>query len=248
MFQNYALFPHLSVAENVAYGLQVRALSDGRDRRARGGGAELVGLAGYEHQFSSQLSGGEQQRVALARAIVIRPRVLLFDEPLSNLDAKLRVQMRTEIRDLQRRLAITTVYVTHDQEEAMAVSDRIAVMSQGSVVQEGTAEDLYHRPGSEFVATFVGRVNLVPARVVATEGDVATVAALGTTLRARVPGGRLAAGSRGAPRAASRGHRDRARRGRAVAGDRALAHVPRREDRVHRCMRRRHAAGGAATA
>ena len=111
----------------------------------------------------SQLSGGEQQRVALARAIVIRPRVLLFDEPLSNLDAKLRVQMRSEIRDLQQRLAITTVYVTHDQEEAMAVSDRIAVMNQGSVVQEGTAEDLYHRPASEFVAQFVGRVNLFPA-------------------------------------------------------------------------------------
>jgi iron(III) transport system ATP-binding protein len=150
---------------------------------------KLVGLGGYEHQFSSQLSGGEQQRVALARAIVIRPRVLLFDEPLSNLDAKLRVQMRTEIRDLQRRLAITTVYVTHDQEEAMAVSDRIAVMSQGSVVQEGTAEDLYYRPCSEFVATFVGRVNLVPARVVDVEGEVATVSALGTRLRARATKG-----------------------------------------------------------
>ena len=121
----------------------------------------LVGLAGYEQQFPAQLSGGEQQRVALARAIVIQPRVLLFDEPLSNLDAKLRVQMRSDIRDLQRRLAITTIYVTHDQEEAMAVSDRIAVMNQGSIVQEGTAEDLYHRPASEFVATFVGRVNLL---------------------------------------------------------------------------------------
>src|SRR5207247_10392929 len=113
-----------------------------------------------------QPSGGEQQRVALARAIVIRPRVLLFDEPLSNLDAKLRVQMRQEIRDLQSRLAITTVYVTHDQEEAMAVSDRIAVMNQGRVVQEGTAEDLYHRPATPFVAQFVGRANLVAARVV----------------------------------------------------------------------------------
>ena len=119
-----------------------------RSRRAVGDVLALVGLAGYEQQFSAQLSGGEQQRVALARAIVIRPRVLLFDEPLSNLDAKLRVQMRHEIRDLQRRLAITTVYVTHDQEEAMAVSDRIAVMNEGSVVQEGTAEDLYHRPAS----------------------------------------------------------------------------------------------------
>jgi len=195
VFQNYALFPHLSVAENVAYGLQVRALSAAEIAERVSEVLKLVGLTGYEHQFSSQLSGGEQQRVALARAIVIRPRVLLFDEPLSNLDAKLRVQMRTEIRDLQRRLAITTVYVTHDQEEAMAVSDRIAVMSQGSVVQEGTAEDLYYRPRSEFVATFVGRVNLVPARVVAAEGDVATVSALGATLRARVPGGHVRQGA-----------------------------------------------------
>jgi iron(III) transport system ATP-binding protein len=195
VFQNYALFPHLSVAENVAYGLHVRALSTAEIAERVREVLTLVGLAGYEHQFSSQLSGGEQQRVALARAIVIRPRVLLFDEPLSNLDAKLRVQMRTEIRDLQRRLAITTVYVTHDQEEAMAVSDRIAVMSQGSVVQEGTAEDLYYRPRSEFVATFVGRVNLVPARVVAVEGDVATVNALGATLRARAAPGSVRQGS-----------------------------------------------------
>ncbi len=204
----------------------------------------LVGLAGYEHQFSSQLSGGEQQRVALARAIVIRPRVLLFDEPLSNLDAKLRVQMRTEIRDLQRRLAITTVYVTHDQEEAMAVSDRIAVMSQGSVVQEGTAEDLYYRPASEFVATFVGRVNLVPGRVTALEGSAATVAALGTLLRARVASGAVAAGCRGAARASPGSDRDRDGRGRTVAGDRRLAHVPGREGRVRPALRRRAAAGG----
>ena len=195
VFQNYALFPHLSVAENVAYGLHVRALAAAEIAERVSEVLKLVGLAGYEHQFSSQLSGGEQQRVALARAIVIRPRVLLFDEPLSNLDAKLRVQMRTEIRDLQRRLAITTVYVTHDQEEAMAVSDRIAVMSQGTVVQEGTAEDLYYRPRSEFVATFVGRVNLVPARVVAVDGDVATVSALGATLRARVAPGTVRQGA-----------------------------------------------------
>src|SRR5205823_3322057 len=124
----------------------------------------LVGLSGYEQQFPAQLSGGEQQRVALARAIVIQPRVLLFDEPLSNLDAKLRVQMRAEIRALQRRLAITTVYVTHDQEEAMAVSDRIALMNRGTIVQVGTAQDLYHRPASIFVAQFVGRANMVAGR------------------------------------------------------------------------------------
>jgi iron(III) transport system ATP-binding protein len=184
VFQNYALFPHLSVFDNVAYGLQVRGQPAAVIAKSVGDVLALVGLSGYEHQFSGQLSGGEQQRVALARAIVIRPRVLLFDEPLSNLDAKLRVQMRTEIRDLQRTLAITTIYVTHDQEEAMAVSDRIAVMSQGSVVQEGTAEDLYYRPASEFVATFVGRVNLVPGTVIERSGDTVTVAALGTTLRA----------------------------------------------------------------
>ena len=184
VFQNYALFPHLSVFDNVAYGLQVRGQSTAVIAKSVGDVLALVGLSGYEQQFSGQLSGGEQQRVALARAIVIRPRVLLFDEPLSNLDAKLRVQMRTEIRDLQRSLAITTIYVTHDQEEAMAVSDRIAVMSQGSVVQEGTAEDLYYRPASEFVATFVGRVNLVPGTVIERSGDTVTVAALGTTLHA----------------------------------------------------------------
>ena len=186
VFQNYALFPHLSVFENVAYGLQVRGQPSADVSKSVGDVLALVGLAGYEHQFPAQLSGGEQQRVALARAIVIRPRVLLFDEPLSNLDAKLRVQMRTEIRDLQRRLAITTIYVTHDQEEAMAVSDRIAVMNRGAIVQEGSAEDLYHRPTSEFVATFVGRVNLVTGKVVDRKGDVVSVAALGTTLAARL--------------------------------------------------------------
>jgi iron(III) transport system ATP-binding protein len=154
----------------------------------------LVGLAGYNKQFPGQLSGGEQQRVALARAIVIRPRVLLFDEPLSNLDAKLRVSMRQEIRDLQQRLAITTIYVTHDQEEAMAVSDRIAVMNVGSVVQEGTASDLYHRPASEFVARFVGRVNLVPGRVVAVKDDSVQVEALGTMLYAQPGTQRFAPG------------------------------------------------------
>ena len=166
VFQNYALFPHLSVFENVAYGLQVRARPRPELEREVGEVLALVGLAGYERQFPNQLSGGEQQRVALARAIVIKPRVLLFDEPLSNLDARLRVQMRREIRELQKRLAITTVYVTHDQEEAMAVSDRIAVMNRGSIVQVGSAEDLYLRPSDEFVAQFIGRVNLIPRRLV----------------------------------------------------------------------------------
>ncbi len=194
VFQNYALFPHLSVFENVAYGLRVRAQANDAIAKSVGDVLALVGLAGYEQQFSAQLSGGEQQRVALARAIVIRPRVLLFDEPLSNLDAKLRVQMRQEIRDLQRRLAITTIYVTHDQEEAMAVSDRIAVMHQGSVVQEGTAEDLYHRPASRFVAQFVGRMNLVAGRVESVAGESVQIAALGTQVSARAPQRRLTPG------------------------------------------------------
>jgi len=165
VFQNYALFPHLSVSGNVAYGLQVRERPQAELEREVGEVLALVGLAGYERQFPNQLSGGEQQRVALARAIVIKPRVLLFDEPLSNLDARLRVQMRSEIRALQKRLAITTVYVTHDQEEAMAVSDRIAVMNRGSIVQLGSAEDLYLRPADEFVAQFIGRVNLIPRQI-----------------------------------------------------------------------------------
>ena len=196
VFQNYALFPHLSVFENVAYGLQVRGQPTAGVAASVGEVLALVGLGGYEQQFPAQLSGGEQQRVALARAIVIKPRVLLFDEPLSNLDAKLRVQMRGDIRELQRRLAITTIYVTHDQEEAMAVSDRIVVMNRGSIVQEGTAEDLYHRPASEFVATFVGRVNLLQGSVVACSDRVASVAALGGLFKARVGAAALAVGAR----------------------------------------------------
>jgi iron(III) transport system ATP-binding protein len=171
VFQNYALFPHLSVFENVAYGLRVQNWDAADIARAVSEVLDLVDLGRYEHQQPHQLSGGEQQRVALARAIVFRPRVLLFDEPLSNLDAKLRVEMRGQIRALQKRIGITTVYVTHDQEEAMAISDRIAVMERGVVVQEGTAEALYYRPESEFVARFIGRTNLVAGRVLSAEGN-----------------------------------------------------------------------------
>ena len=183
VFQNYALFPHLSVFENIAYGLQVRGMSKSEIRREVGEVLELVGLSGFARQFPAQMSGGEQQRVALARAIVIRPQVLLFDEPLSNLDAKLRIQMRMEIHQLQRRLSITTIYVTHDQEEAMAVSDRICVMNQGEIVQSGSAEDLYYRPVNPFVAQFIGRVNMVKSRVLSASDDLLSVEALGTTLR-----------------------------------------------------------------
>ena len=165
VFQNYALFPHLTIFENVAYGLRVQGKSESDIARAVGEVLALVGLANYERQQPHQLSGGEQQRVALARAVVFQPRVLLFDEPLSNLDAKLRVEMREEIRSLQKRIGITTVYVTHDQEEAMAISDRIAVMDRGEVVQQGTAHDLYYRPATEFVARFIGRANLLDGQV-----------------------------------------------------------------------------------
>jgi iron(III) transport system ATP-binding protein len=194
VFQNYALFPHLSVFENVAYGLRVQRQSDGDISRAVGDVLAVVGLQGYERQFPNQLSGGEQQRVALARAIVIRPRVLLFDEPLSNLDAKLRVHMRSELRELQKRLDITAVYVTHDQEEAMAISDRIAVMHQGAIVQEGTAEDLYRRPASEFVAQFIGRTNLLAGRVVSTEPGGIDLDVAGQRIRVSDEGVRVGCG------------------------------------------------------
>jgi spermidine/putrescine ABC transporter ATP-binding subunit len=175
VFQNYALFPHLTVFENVAYGLRVQRLPEAVVRERVGRVLALVGLPGYERRFPNQLSGGEQQRVAVARAVVVEPRLLLFDEPLSNLDAKLRVQMREELSRLQRQLGITTVYVTHDQEEAMAISDRIAVMQAGRVAQVGTARDLYRAPRSVFVAQFIGRVNLLPARVVRAGPGATTV-------------------------------------------------------------------------
>jgi iron(III) transport system ATP-binding protein len=166
VFQNYALFPHLSVFDNVAYGLRVKRLSHSEIESRVEGGLQQVGLMGLGDRMIAELSGGQQQRVALARAIVIQPRVLLFDEPLSNLDAQLRVQMRSEIRRLQKELEITTVYVTHDQEEAMAISDRIAIMNAGQIIQVGTAEDLYRRPVSPFVATFLGEANLIRCKIV----------------------------------------------------------------------------------
>jgi iron(III) transport system ATP-binding protein len=174
VFQNYALFPHLSVFENVAYGLRIKRLGEAAIREGVAQGLHQVGLQGLGGRMISELSGGQQQRVALARAIAIKPRVLLFDEPLSNLDAKLRVQMRGEISRLQKDLAITTVYVTHDQEEAMAISDRIAIMNEGRIVQIGDAEELYQRPSSQFVAGFLGNANFIRGTVAAaTAGGVA---------------------------------------------------------------------------
>lgn len=161
VFQSYALFPHMSVMENVTYGLKFKGID--KDRRTSMGREmlEKVGLPGSGNKGIHQLSGGEQQRVALARSLVIQPKVLLLDEPLSNLDAKLRVKMRAEIRRIQRELGITAVYVTHDQEEAMALSDRIAVMEKGSIVQIGTPQEVYGKPSTPFVADFIGRSNVI---------------------------------------------------------------------------------------
>jgi iron(III) transport system ATP-binding protein len=179
VFQNYALFPHLSVFENVAYGLRVKRQSAAQIESGVETGLQQVGLRGMGDRMINELSGGQQQRVALARAIAIKPRVLLFDEPLSNLDAQLRVQMRGEIVRLQKELAITTIYVTHDQEEAMAISDRIAIMDSGLIAQIGTAEELYQRPVSQFVAGFLGSANLLRGIVVAASADKTTLDVLG---------------------------------------------------------------------
>jgi ABC-type Fe3+/spermidine/putrescine transport system ATPase subunit len=163
VFQEYALFPHMSVFDNVAYGLRVRRLGAEELARRVRATLEQMELAGLERRFPQELSGGQQQRVALARALVLEPEVLLMDEPLSNLDAQLRVRVRAEIRDLQRRLGITTIYVTHDQEEALSISDRVAVMHLGVLQQYASPPDLYYRPANRFVAGFVGTANFVPA-------------------------------------------------------------------------------------
>ncbi|MEH0927063.1 ABC transporter ATP-binding protein [Micromonospora sp. CPCC 205558] len=180
VFQNYALFPHMSVAQNVAYGLKVRRVPRAdRARRVEEALAQ-VHLSGYGDRRIDALSGGQQQRVALARALVIRPRTLLLDEPLSNLDAKLREETRTEIRRIQRESGITSLYVTHDQAEAMAMSDRIAVMQSGRVQQVGTPHEVYYQPANAFVARFIGRSNVLSLPV---------VSAKETGVQVRLPGG-----------------------------------------------------------
>ena len=171
VFQHYAIFPHLTVSENVAYGLKARKVKKPETEKRVLEVLELVQIASLKDRKPSELSGGQQQRVALARAVVIEPSVLLMDEPLSNLDAKLRVQMRTVIKKLQQRLGITTVYVTHDQEEALAISDRIAVMHSGNIMQVGTPEEIYRNPEKAFVAGFIGVSNFLDA-VVEDEGIV----------------------------------------------------------------------------
>ncbi len=175
VFQSYALFPHMTVLENVSYGLKFSgfAKADCRDRAMAGLG--LVGLTDYGARLPSELSGGQQQRVAVARALVLEPQVLLFDEPLSNLDAKLRRQVREEIREIQQNLGLTVVYVTHDQEEALAVSDEIVVMRNAAIAQIGTPRDLYEAPADAFVADFIGEANLIPCEIVSTKGDTAEI-------------------------------------------------------------------------
>lgn len=165
VFQSYALFPHMTVLENVAYGLTVNKVKKNEAYQKAEVGLELVGLKGFGARLPSELSGGQQQRVAVARAIVLEPEVLLLDEPLSNLDAKLRRHVREEIRQIQQNLGLTAVYVTHDQEEAMAVSDRIVVMKNAEIAQEGSPHDLYERPNSSFIADFIGDANLIDCSV-----------------------------------------------------------------------------------
>jgi iron(III) transport system ATP-binding protein len=183
VFQSYALFPHLTVIENVAYGPRARgarggaALSQARDVLA------LVGLGGLEARLPAQLSGGQQQRVALARALVLEPAALLFDEPLSNLDARLRRRVRDEIKALQRRLGLSVVYVTHDREEALAVSDRIIVMDAGRVVEHGPPGELFESPRTRFVADFLGEANIVPGRLLSTDGALGEVEVAGHVVR-----------------------------------------------------------------
>jgi len=161
VFQNYALWPHMTVFDNVAFGLKIRKVGKDEIRRRVKEVLELVKLSGLEDRYPHQLSGGQQQRVALARALVIEPKVLLLDEPLSNLDAKLRVEMRGELKSLQRRLKITTIYVTHDQDEALTLSDRIAIMNNGRILQVSTPIDIYNKPRDLFVASFIGRCTVL---------------------------------------------------------------------------------------
>ena len=165
VFQNYALFPHMTVEQNLAFGLEMRKIPKPQIREKIAKVLDMVQLAGYAERYPRQLSGGQQQRVALARALVIEPKILLLDEPLANLDAKLREEMRVFIRDLQRRVGITTVYVTHDQAEAMTMSDRVVVMFGGRIAQIGTPSDIYERPANLEVAEFVGQVNIVRGKV-----------------------------------------------------------------------------------
>ena len=171
VFQSYALFPHMSVIENVSYGLKMINVNKEDYTEKALETLKLVNLDGYENRMPSELSGGQQQRVAVARAIVLKPKVLLFDEPLSNLDAKLRRQVREDIREIQQKLGVTTIYVTHDQEEALAISDKVIVMNKAVIAQQGSPKDLYNFPKNKFVANFIGDANDVSAEIINKQSD-----------------------------------------------------------------------------
>ncbi len=185
VFQSYALFPHYNVFDNVAYGLRLRKVPKDEINERVTNILKLVELSGMEQRMTNQLSGGQQQRVALARALVVEPGVLLFDEPLSNLDAKLRVQMRTEIRRIQQALGITAIYVTHDQSEAMAISDNIILMKGGVIAQMGSPTEIYYHPNSEFVADFIGECNFLPCTVTGREGEDVVAQVYGHPVKVR---------------------------------------------------------------
>jgi putative spermidine/putrescine transport system ATP-binding protein len=186
VFQSYALFPHMTVAENVSFGLEMQGVARGeRDRRVAET-LQLVGLAAFSRRHPRQLSGGQQQRVALARALVIRPRILLLDEPLSNLDAKLREEMQIELRQIQRSVGTTTILVTHDQAEAMALSDRLVVMNHGRAEQIGPPHEAYERPATPFVAGFLGKTNLVKGVTVRPERIAFAATGLSGTVKTRI--------------------------------------------------------------
>jgi spermidine/putrescine ABC transporter ATP-binding subunit len=191
MFQNYALFPHMNVAENVGYGLRMRRLPKPEIARRVADALALVKLEGVNDRKPRQLSGGQQQRVALARALIIRPKVLLLDEPFSALDRNLRAAMQVELKDIQRKLGVTTIFVTHDQGEALSLSDRIAVIAEGRIRQLGAPGEIYRRPADRFVASFIGDVNVLSARLERNDGATATVAVGGA--RVLVPAGPLKA-------------------------------------------------------
>jgi ABC-type Fe3+/spermidine/putrescine transport system ATPase subunit len=195
VFQNYAVFPNMTVADNVAYGLRARKVDRAQIATRVEKALQRVRLAGYGPRWPHQLSGGQLQRVAIARALVIEPAVLLFDEPLSNLDAQLRVEMRVEIRQLQQSLGLTAVYVTHDQEEALAISDRVAVLRGGKIEQVGSPEEIYRKPQTAFVAEFLGGTNMLPGVAGAFDGSVTEVTAGGATLslpgKVAEPGGKV---------------------------------------------------------
>ncbi|RKX76390.1 MAG: ABC transporter ATP-binding protein, partial [Spirochaetes bacterium] len=183
VFQSYALFPHLTIFENIAYGLRIRKLPGEAIRNDVAMAAQMVNLVGLEDRYPGELSGGQQQRVALARALVLKPEIILFDEPLSNLDAKLRIQTRTEIKRVQQMLGITALYVTHDQSEALSISDTIVIMKNGKIIQKGTPEEIYNNPANPFISDFIGNANFFDGRIVGIDSGFYNVTMLGSEIK-----------------------------------------------------------------